>query len=134
MIDRENALKIVRDHVQNESLVRHMLAVEAAMRFYANRMGEDPERWGITGLLHDFDYERYPDVAADGHPNTGAPILREKGVDEEIIVAIIGVETFYGRITGNYRSLASFLHGVRRTWRFWLHRRWKRAGIHEEIP
>ncbi len=83
MIDRENALKIVRDHVQNESLVRHMLAVEAAMRFYANRMGEDPERWGITGLLHDFDWEIHPNL--ETHPSAGVPILQTRGVDDEMI-------------------------------------------------
>jgi putative nucleotidyltransferase with HDIG domain len=66
-----------------------MLAVEAAMRGYARHFGEDKEKWGLVGLLHDFDYERYPDVAVDGHPNTGAPILRERGVDEEIVRAIL---------------------------------------------
>jgi putative nucleotidyltransferase with HDIG domain len=66
-----------------------MLAVEAAMRGYARHFGEDEEKWGLVGLLHDFDYERYPDVAVDGHPNTGAPILRERGVDEEIVRAIL---------------------------------------------
>ena len=55
MINREQALAIVREHVKNENLVRHMLAVEAAMRFYAEKFGEDKERWGITALLHDFD-------------------------------------------------------------------------------
>ena len=63
MIDREHALKIVREHVQNENLVRHMLAVEAAMRFYANQMGEDQERWGITALLHDFDWDIFYESA-----------------------------------------------------------------------
>jgi len=86
MIDRENALKIVREHVQNESLVRHMLAVEAAMRFYANQLRGDQERWGITGLLHDFDWEIHPDL--NTHPMDGVPILRARGVDEEMLADI----------------------------------------------
>jgi putative nucleotidyltransferase with HDIG domain len=59
------------------------------MRAYAHRFKEDPELWGVVGLLHDFDYERYPDVSASGHPNRGAAILREKGVDEIVIRAIL---------------------------------------------
>lgn len=59
------------------------------MRSYALHFGEDEERWGIVGLLHDFDYEKYPDVTENGHPNVGAPILRERGYDEEIIRAIL---------------------------------------------
>jgi putative nucleotidyltransferase with HDIG domain len=70
-----------------------MLAVEAAMRGYARHFGEDEEKWGLVGLLHDFDYERYPNVATDGHPNTGAPILRERGVDEETVRAILSHAT-----------------------------------------
>jgi predicted hydrolase (HD superfamily) len=66
-----------------------MQSVEVAMRAYARYYGEDEERWGLVGLLHDFDYGRYPDVAVNGHPNTGTPILREQGVDEEIIRAIL---------------------------------------------
>ena len=86
MINRENALKIVREHVQNESLVRHMLAVEAAMRFYANQLGEDQDRWGITGLLHDFDWEIHPNL--ETHPAAGIPILQARGVDEDMIADI----------------------------------------------
>jgi predicted hydrolase (HD superfamily) len=78
-----------------------MLAVEAAMRGYAGYFGEDEERWGLLGLLHDFDYERYPNVAEDGHPNTGAPILREKGVDEELVQAILSHAT---EVTGVERQ------------------------------
>lgn len=83
MIDREQALAIVREHVKNENLVRHMLAVEAAMRFYARKFGEDEDRWGIPALLHDFDWEIHPDLHT--HPMDGVPILQERGVSEEVI-------------------------------------------------
>jgi putative nucleotidyltransferase with HDIG domain len=66
-----------------------MLAVEAAMRAYAPRFGGDPDVWGITGLLHDFDYERYPDISTVGHPVVGTQVLRERGVPEEMIKAIL---------------------------------------------
>ncbi len=85
-MNRDDALKIVREFVKNENLVRHMLAVEAAMVAYAKKFGEDEEKYRVTGLLHDFDWEIHPDL--DGHPAKGAPILRERGVDEEIIRAI----------------------------------------------
>lgn len=87
MITREQALAIVHEHVKNINLVRHMLAVEAAMRFYAEKFGEDVEKWGITGLLHDFDWEIHPTL--EEHPTAGAPILRERGVPEEIVRAIL---------------------------------------------
>jgi putative nucleotidyltransferase with HDIG domain len=83
---REEALSIVRVYVKNENLVRHMLAVEAAMRFYAQQMDEDVETWGITGLLHDFDWEIHPTL--EDHPQAGAPILRDRGVPEEVVRAI----------------------------------------------
>jgi putative nucleotidyltransferase with HDIG domain len=83
---REEALSIVREYVKNENLVRHMLAVEAAMVFYAQQMGEDLETWGITGLLHDFDWEIHPTL--EEHPQAGVPILRDRGVPEEIVRAI----------------------------------------------
>jgi len=66
-----------------------MLAVETAMRAYAPRFGGDPEVWGVTGLVHDFDYERYPDVAVEGHPVVGSKILRERGVSDDIIKAVL---------------------------------------------
>ena len=84
---RDQALAIVREFVENENLIRHMLAVEAAMRFYAEKYGEDEDTWGITGLLHDFDWEIHPTL--EGHPQAGAPILRERGVSEEIVRAIL---------------------------------------------
>jgi len=86
-MNRAEALKIVHDNVKNENLVRHMLAVEAAMRFYAVKYGEDQDIWGITGILHDFDWEIHPTL--EQHPLAGAPILRERGVPEEIVQAIL---------------------------------------------
>ncbi len=84
---REEALALVREFVKNEGLVRHMLSVEAAMRFYAEKYGEDVEQWGLIGLLHDFDWEIHPTL--EEHPQAGAPILRERGVSEEIIQDIL---------------------------------------------
>ena len=89
MTDRAQAWAIVTEFTQSESLRRHMLAVEAAMRAYAPRFGADPEEWGVAGLLHDFDYEKYPDVAVEGHPVVGSKILRERGVPEPIIKTIL---------------------------------------------
>ncbi|MBV8417435.1 MAG: HDIG domain-containing protein [Verrucomicrobia bacterium] len=86
---REEAWNLVCEYTINGSLRRHMLSVEAAMRTYALRFGGDPDAWGVVGLLHDFDYERYPDVASNGHPNRGAEILRSKGIDEAIVRAIL---------------------------------------------
>lgn len=86
---RTKAWQLVCEYTQSESLRRHMLSVEAAMRAYAIRFGENPDLWGIVGLLHDFDYERYPDVSRNGHPNRGAEILRAMGVDEVVIRAIL---------------------------------------------
>ena len=86
-MDRNTAFDIVREYVKNENLVRHMLAVEAAMRFYAEKFGEDQEIWGITGILHDFDWEIHPTL--DEHPQAGATILRERGVPEEIVRAVL---------------------------------------------
>ena len=84
---RAEALALVRQFVKNEGLVRHMLSVEAAMRFYAEKFGEDPETWGLIGLLHDFDWEIHPTL--DQHPQDGAPMLRERGVPEEVIQDIL---------------------------------------------
>ena len=86
---REEAWRLVTDWTASESLRHHMLAVEAAMRAYARRFGEDEDLWGVVGLVHDFDYERYPDMtAADGHPFTGLRVLREQGADETIVRAV----------------------------------------------
>jgi putative nucleotidyltransferase with HDIG domain len=86
-ISRPDAFAIVQEYVKNINLIRHMLAVEAAMRFYAEKLGEDPELWGVCGLLHDFDWEIHPTL--EEHPQKGAPILRARGVSEEIIRAIL---------------------------------------------
>lgn len=86
-MNREQAYALVTEFIQNDNLIKHMLAVEAAMRAYAVKYGEDPEGWGIVGLLHDFDWEIHPTL--DEHPQAGAPILRERGVDEAIIRSIL---------------------------------------------
>lgn len=86
-MNRQEALAIVQEYVSNENLIHHMLAVEAAMRFYADKYEADQDLWGLTGLLHDFDWEIHPTL--DEHPQAGAPILREKGVPEEIVQAIL---------------------------------------------
>src|SRR2546430_6199292 len=84
---REDAYQLMTEHVKNENLRKHMLAVEAAMRFYARKYGEDEELWGMTGLLHDCDYEEYPDLQE--HTQVLAGWLREGGYDERIIYAIL---------------------------------------------
>ncbi len=86
-MNRSEAMSIVNEYIKNPNLLRHMLAVEAAMRFYAQKFGEDVEKWGIAGLLHDFDYEIHPTL--DQHPQDGVPILKEHGVPEEIIRAVL---------------------------------------------
>ena len=87
MITRMEALDILHEFTESESLRRHALAVETAMRAYALRFGGDVEEWGITGLLHDFDYERHP--CMDEHPMVGSGILEQRGVDEHILRAIL---------------------------------------------
>lgn len=86
-MNREDALTIVHKYVKNPNLVKHMLAVEAAMRFYAQLYGEDEEKWAVTGLLHDFDWEIHPTM--EEHPVAGEPILRQHHVPEEIIRAVL---------------------------------------------
>jgi putative nucleotidyltransferase with HDIG domain len=89
MPTREDAWQLVTEYTENQNLVRHMLAVEAAMRAYAEKFGEDPDLWGLVGLVHDFDYERYPDLSVEGHPVVGARLLREWGWPEEIVRAVL---------------------------------------------
>jgi putative nucleotidyltransferase with HDIG domain len=85
---RDQAYEIVTTYVKNKNLVKHMLAVEAAMGAYAEKFGEESERWRVAGLLHDFDWEIHPTL--DKHPVAGAEILREKhGVDEDMITTIL---------------------------------------------
>jgi putative nucleotidyltransferase with HDIG domain len=87
MPTRADAYTLMTTHVKNENLQKHMLAVEVAMRFYARKYGEDEELWGMTGLLHDCDYEKYPDLRE--HTQVLAQWLREGGYDERIIYAIL---------------------------------------------
>jgi len=86
-MSRDEALKLLKEYTQSESLLKHAFAVEAAMGHYAARFGQDSELWATTGLIHDFDYERWPNPPE--HTREGARILRERGVDEEIIGAIL---------------------------------------------
>jgi len=89
---RETAWSIVTEWTTDPALLRHMLSVETAMRWYAPRYGGDPDRWGLVGLLHDFDYQRYPDLST-GHPVTGVEHLRSLGWDEDILQAILAHAT-----------------------------------------
>lgn len=96
---RAEALALVHEWTASESLRKHMLAVETAMRAYAEHFGEDPERWGLAGLIHDFDYERFPNAAqaADTeHPSEGVRHLRALGWPEDILQAVLGHALFTG--------------------------------------
>ncbi|MGQ9626223.1 MAG: HDIG domain-containing metalloprotein [Anaerolineae bacterium] len=100
-MNREDAWKLLTEHTQNQNLIRHMLAVEAAMRAYARKFGEDEERWGIVGLIHDFDYERHPTMGGDlpkeeWHTFAGARILRERGWPEEIVQDVLSHADYTG--------------------------------------
>jgi len=86
-MDRTQAFAIVTEFVKNQGLINHMLSVEAAMRFYAQKMDQDVETWGMAGLLHDFDWEIHPTL--NEHPDAGAPILRGRGVPEVIVLTIL---------------------------------------------
>ena len=90
---RDEALALVHEYTASDSLRKHMLSVEAAMRAYAQKFGEDEERWGLAGLLHDFDYEKFPNNAhspTEEHPSEGVRILRGKGFPDDILQAILG--------------------------------------------
>jgi putative nucleotidyltransferase with HDIG domain len=89
----------MHEYTASDSLRKHMLSVEAAMRAYAEKFGEDMDRWGTTGLIHDFDYERYPNSEhspTEGHPAEGVRILRGRGYPEDILQAILGHATYSG--------------------------------------
>ncbi|HYU53852.1 MAG TPA: HD domain-containing protein [Gemmatimonadaceae bacterium] len=90
---RADTLALMHEYTASESLRKHMLAVEGAMRAYAQKFGEDEERWGIAGLIHDFDYERFPNDAhspTEEHPSEGVRVLRSRGYPEDILQAILG--------------------------------------------
>ena len=111
-LTRDQALALVHEYTASESLRRHMYAVETAMRAMAERAGEDPDRWGLAGLLHDFDYERFPNDAhspTDEHPAEGVRILAGLGLPEETQRAILGHATYTGvpRDTPMARALFS---------------------------
>jgi putative nucleotidyltransferase with HDIG domain len=107
---RADALALMHEYTLSESLRKHMLAVEAAMRAYAAHFGEDPERWGLAGLMHDFDYERFPNAshAPDAeHPAEGARMLRALGYPDDVVAAILGHAPYTGvaRATRMARTL-----------------------------
>ena len=98
-LTRQQALDLVHEYTASEALRRHMYAVELAMRAMAVRVGEDPERWGLVGLLHDFDYERFPNDAhspTDEHPAEGVRILAARGLPEDMQRAILGHAAYSG--------------------------------------
>ena len=99
MLTRQDALALVQEYTPNEALRRHMYAVEIAMRAMAERAGEDPDRWGLVGLVHDFDYERFPNAAhsaTEEHPAEGVRILAARGLPEDMQRAILGHATYSG--------------------------------------
>jgi predicted hydrolase (HD superfamily) len=110
MITRDRALALMHEYTASEALRKHMYAVEIAMRAMAEREGEDPEAWGTVGLLHDFDYERFPNDAhspTEGHPSEGVRRLAEEGLPEPMQRAILGHANYTGvpRDTSMARAL-----------------------------
>lgn len=96
---RAETLALMHEYTASDSLRKHMLSVEAAMRAYGEKFGEDVDRWGTTGLIHDFDYERYPNSEhspTDGHPAEGVRMLRSRGYPEDVLQAILGHATYSG--------------------------------------
>ena len=91
---RDEALALLRNHTENENLIKHMLSVEATLRAWARKLGKDEDLWGLTGLLHDFDYEKHP--TPEEHPMFGVRILQEKNYPEEMIHAIKAHATYLG--------------------------------------
>jgi putative nucleotidyltransferase with HDIG domain len=90
---RDEALALMHEHTASDALRKHMYAVDAAMRAYARKFGEDETAWGIVGLLHDFDYERFPNDAhspTKEHPSWGVRLLKERGLDDASCQAILG--------------------------------------------
>lgn len=105
LLNRDQALALLHEHTEGPGLRKHALSVEAAMRAYARKLGGDEELWGVTGLLHDFDYEKHP--SKEEHPFVGCDILRERGYPPEMIEAILGHATYSGtpRVTPMARTL-----------------------------
>ncbi len=97
-LSRDEAWSLLCEWTQSDSLRRHMLAVEAAMRAYARRFGEDEELWGLAGLLHDLDYERHPDMddTENGHPRTALRVLEQRGYPPELVRAVASHADFLG--------------------------------------
>ena len=93
-MNRQEAWDLMTEYTKSENLRKHMLSVEAAMRFYAKKFGEDEEKWAVVGLLHDFDYEQHP--TPEEHPFVGVKILQEKGYPEEITRAILSHADYSG--------------------------------------
>ncbi|MFQ5772266.1 MAG: HD domain-containing protein [bacterium] len=93
-MNRQEAWELMTQYTKSENLRKHMLAVEAAMRYYARKFGEDEEKWAVVGLLHDFDYEQHP--TKEEHPFVGVSILKEKGYPEEITRAILSHADYTG--------------------------------------
>ncbi len=99
MPSRDEALATMHEYTASDSLRKHMLSVEVAMRAYAGKLGEDVEKWGITGLIHDFDYERFPNAEhspTEGHPAEGVRMLRARGYPEDVLEAILGHANYSG--------------------------------------
>jgi predicted hydrolase (HD superfamily) len=94
-MDRAAAWELLTEYTQNESLLKHALSLEAAMRAYAPKFGGDPEEWGIVGLVHDFDYERYPSAEA-GHPFKGGEVLKAKGYPDHVVKAVLSHADYSG--------------------------------------
>lgn len=96
---RDEALALMHEYTQSDNLRKHMYAVEAAMRAYARKYGEDEEQWGMVGLLHDFDYQRYPNEEhspSEGHPSFGVALLRQRGLPDHMCAAILGHASYTG--------------------------------------
>ncbi len=98
-MNRDEALALMHEYTETDALRKHMYAVEAAMRAYAEKYGEDPDTWGLVGLLHDFDYERYPNPGhspTEEHPSFGVRLLRERALPEPLCTAILGHASYTG--------------------------------------
>lgn len=117
-MDRQAAWELLCEYTKGDGLRKHGLAVEAVMRHFARKHGEDEETWGVVGLLHDFDYERYP--TQEQHPSEGARILRERGYPEEVVRAVLGHadytgvprDTLMARVLYAVDELAGFITAV----------------------